>query len=421
MSHTEGAWQPLPQVSLLLEPPTLSSSAAAHQAPPRRSTVAAPPQHEPWLLAAGAYAREAGGWAAATKSIRARALFQYKPYSQQEPLDASEAEVAAVVEAVFGRQDGGPSAFQVRSIQSSAVPCCDGLCYNRSRAMLQACGTEPPGRPCCSDAALTTQSNPTHCPLLHPTSLLQGEAESLWDSLAGGAAYGLASGAATTGEVAAVVLVKLVMDMYVRAGPQAAFPLTLLLLQVRVCLCCACGSWVGGQSGVAGLPSPSPCCCSLCLACEASVAEACRAAPALPWGRESPLPWSWESCQVGALLPYALAHTAPTPPHFPTATTQVPQKPLMGGEPAAQARVFDLLYNLSVHGELLYDAAASAVPEDAAALADAGGCWRLRKAWGVRRGARMRAEGSRSSSWGCAVPHLPLALHALAGNAPRPV
>lgn len=37
-----------------------------------------------------------------------------------------------------------------------------------------------------------------------------------------------------------------------------------------------------------------------------------------------------------------------------------------------QARVFDLLYNLSVHGELLYDAAAEAVPEDAPALAEAG-------------------------------------------------
>lgn len=34
--------------------------------------------------------------------------------------------------------------------------------------------------------------------------------------------------------------------------------------------------------------------------------------------------------------------------------------------------MFDLLYNLSVHGELLYDSAAAALPEDAPALADAG-------------------------------------------------
>jgi hypothetical protein len=49
------------------------------------------------------------------------------------------------------------------------------------------------------------------------------------------------------------------------------------------------------------------------------------------------------------------------------------QKPLVGGDAAAQARVFDLLYNLSIHGELLYDTAAEALPEDAPALADAGG------------------------------------------------
>lgn len=51
------------------------------------------------------------------------------------------------------------------------------------------------------------------------------------------------------------------------------------------------------------------------------------------------------------------------------------QAPLLRGEPAVQARVFDLLYNLSVHGELLYDAAAEAVPEDAPALAEAGALW----------------------------------------------
>lgn len=69
----------------------------------------------------------------------------------------------------------------------------------------------------------------SHCTVLR----LQDAADSLWGSLAG-AQFGL-SGAASTGEVAAVILVKLIMDLYVTAGPRAAFPLALLLLQVRCC------------------------------------------------------------------------------------------------------------------------------------------------------------------------------------------
>ncbi|PRW39232.1 hypothetical protein C2E21_7090 [Chlorella sorokiniana] len=224
-SHIEGAWQPLPQLSLQLDAAAPSGCAAGgrsrtrqQQRRPTASAAAALPAEEPWLLAAAAYASEGGAWTAGrTATTRARMLFQYKPYSQQEPLVASEAEVAAVVEAVFGRWGNGPSAFE-------------------------------------------------------------GETASLWDRPpASEAAFGLAAGGAPTGEVAAVVLVKLVMDMYVKAGPKAAFPLTLLLLQA----------------------------------------------------------------------------------------------PLLRGDPAVQARVFDVLYNLSVHGELLYDAAAEAVPEDAPALAEA--------------------------------------------------
>lgn len=227
-SHTEGAWQLLPQLTLQLD------AGAARQAQkqdsaatgvrvdaaapaPTSAAAAAAPQQDPWLLAAAAYAAEAGaGWQGGGRGARARMLFQYKPYSKQEPLDLSEAEVAAVVEAVFGRVGAlGPPAFQ-------------------------------------EDAA------------------------ALWDSLSHGALFGLSS-AATTGEVAAVILIKLVMDLYVRAGPRAAFPLVLLLLQ----------------------------------------------------------------------------------------------KPLLSGDPATQCRVFDMLYNLSIHGELLYDTAAEAVPEDAPVLAEA--------------------------------------------------
>ncbi|PSC72009.1 hypothetical protein C2E20_4726 [Micractinium conductrix] len=224
VSHTEGAWQPLPRLALQLEGAGAQrrGGTAAAAAPAWRSASAAPPQQEPWLLAAGAYAADGGaGWAAAAaaggvRATRARMLFQYKPYSQQEPLALSDEEVAAVVEAAFGRW-------------GSTTP-----------------------------------------------SLFKGEASSLWDSLSHGERYGLAA-AATTGEVAAVILTKLVMDLYVRAGPCAAFPLALLLLQ----------------------------------------------------------------------------------------------KPLLSGDAATQARVFDFVFNLAVHGELLYDAAAEALPEDAPALADA--------------------------------------------------
>lgn len=130
VSHTAGAWQPLPHVSLALDPaaaaaagsgsgtfprshPATLARPAGSAAPPRPPITAAPPQLEPWLLAAGAYG-EAASWQQPTaRSTRARMLFQYKPYSQQEPLGLEEGEVAAVVEAVFGKMGGGPAAFQV--------------------------------------------------------------------------------------------------------------------------------------------------------------------------------------------------------------------------------------------------------------------------------------------------------------------
>ncbi|KAL4440437.1 hypothetical protein ABPG75_003438 [Micractinium tetrahymenae] len=227
-SHTEGAWQPLPQLTLQLDAGAArqargagnAAMAAGAAAPPPASAptaTAAAPQQDPWLLAAAAYAAESGaGWQGGGRGARARMLFQYKPYSKQEPLNMSEAEVAAVVEAVFGRMGApGPSAFLE-------------------------------------------------------------EAAALWDSLSHGALFGLSS-AATTGEVAAVILIKLLMDLYISAGARAAVPLALLLLQ----------------------------------------------------------------------------------------------KPLLSGDPATQCRVFDLLYNLSIHGELLFDTAAEAVPEDAPVLAEA--------------------------------------------------
>lgn len=129
-SHTEGAWQLLPQLTLQLDAGTArqaqkQDSAAtgvrvdAAAPAPTSAAAAAAPQQDPWLLAAAAYAAEAGaGWQGGGRGARARMLFQYKPYSKQEPLDLSEAEVAAVVEAVFGRVGAlGPPAFQVWAAQ----------------------------------------------------------------------------------------------------------------------------------------------------------------------------------------------------------------------------------------------------------------------------------------------------------------
>lgn len=87
-------------------------------------------------------------------------------------------------------------------------------------------------------------------------------------------------------------------------------------------------------------------------------------------------PAAAQRCHIGAALQlHATLSSVLLCPHATKngATAHPPlQAPLLRGDPAVQARVFDLLYNLSVHGELLYDAAAEAVPEDAPALAEAG-------------------------------------------------
>jgi hypothetical protein len=154
VSLAHGTWHALPRLALQLEPAAAAGAAASTSGrssttsssragpPPRTrsrlaaaprpaSAAAALPQHEPWLLAAGEYASAAAnGWqqqqqpaAAAGRASRARMLFQYKPYSQQEPLSLRDADVAAVLEAVFGRASGGPSAFQVRR-WLALQPCC---------------------------------------------------------------------------------------------------------------------------------------------------------------------------------------------------------------------------------------------------------------------------------------------------------
>lgn len=214
------------------------------------------------------------------------------------------------------------------------------------------------------------------CLLLFPA---QGEASSLWDSLSHGERYGLAA-AATTGEVAAVILTKLVMDLYVRAGPCAAFPLALLLLQVRAGRRGWEGRGRGGRAGGAAThwrPVPDfVCTLSGCRGLHPFRVQGISrptqtAAVYLP-----PLPCTSRRCPATLPPRPAFASTGLCTPQqplpHPVSTSSPPQKPLLSGDAATQARVFDFVFNLAVHGELLYDAAAEALPEDAPALADAG-------------------------------------------------
>eukprot|EP00887_Chlorella_sp_A99_P002375 scaffold10.g2375.t1 len=230
LSHTEGAWQPITGLTLSLEPAavlpaaTLQPPAAAGAGGEGGAGAAgAAGWQDPWQAALlGVYAQHAeGAGRTGGRAPRPRLLFQYKPYSLQEPLVLSEAEVSAVVEAVFGKMGAGPAAFRE-------------------------------------------------------------ESASLWDSLAAAGAFGVGPACSTGAprEVAAVILIKLIMDLYLKAGPRAAFPLALMLLQ----------------------------------------------------------------------------------------------KPLLGGSAAVKARVFDMLFNLSVHGELLYTPAAQeAASQEAQAEAEARG------------------------------------------------
>ncbi|KAL6778871.1 hypothetical protein ACKKBF_B04265 [Auxenochlorella protothecoides x Auxenochlorella symbiontica] len=218
LAHTEGDWRPLKGIHLALD------GGACPLPGPRRAAKdkgASDLSADAASLAAGTDAWH-GGPRMGDSSLRgpARAprpqlLFQYKPYAQQDSLDVGAPAVAAVVEAVFGAGLAGSAARAFETLPS----------------------------------------------------------ESLWDSADGAAAFGVSAGA-STGEVSAIILLKLVMDNYLKAGGRGAYAPTLLLLQ----------------------------------------------------------------------------------------------RALSSGRPAAQARVFDLLYNLSLHGELLYLSPAAEVPETAAAI-----------------------------------------------------
>lgn len=171
LSHTEGEWQPIRGMMLQL-PPTPGPVAAAALRPGGSAGPASAWPPEPWqsaVVGAEAYAHhhleEAGRPGA--KASRAQLLFQYKPYSQQEKLAMGEAEVSAVVEAVFGKMGAGPAAFkeEAASLWDSMAGGAFGLCpscttgegrpggcaactpavpLRPSHALL--CGTRQPGR-----------------------------------------------------------------------------------------------------------------------------------------------------------------------------------------------------------------------------------------------------------------------------------
>lgn len=101
-------------------------------------------------------------------ATRQRLLFQYKPYCEQDHLNLTDVEISAVLEAVFG------------NIDLAAAP-----------------------------SALAARRNEDH---------------------QGGQAGGV--GSATSNDAAGIILIKMIMDMYLKAGPKFAFPLALTMLEV---------------------------------------------------------------------------------------------------------------------------------------------------------------------------------------------
>lgn len=192
---------------------------------------------EPWLLQMPAGVDSAVNGRTAPSTSRRRLLFQYKPYSQQDPLHLSEQDIASVLEAAFGKIPLG----------------------NTSNG-----------------------ASPSVAPLPSPwlaSSPGGAGSPSPWGGSAsvGGGGLGVGMGLPTS-DVACVVLIKLIMDLYLSQGPQVTFSMVHFMLQ------------------------------------------------------------------------RAVVH----------------------GDGAAKGRVFDLILNLAVHGELLYDAPADQVPEDDAAVVEAG-------------------------------------------------
>jgi len=240
---TEGSWRALPHLKALSgQFHALNSAAGAfsHSFPVSNEDMFDGPSSaiDPWLLqpppTGGSPSLAAGGraqQAAASGAAHRRLLFQYKPYCQQDVLNLSEQDVAAVLEVAFGKI--------------------------------------PYGAPKDDSATVASTSSQQATP--RPTSSLRSYAGGS-STIGGGAGMNQ-----TPADVACVVLVKLIMDLFLAQGPQLTFSI------------------------------------------------------------------------VHSMLQRALLH----------------------GDGIARARVFDVIMNLAVHGELLYHAPGDQVPEDDAAVVEA--------------------------------------------------
>jgi len=202
------AWTPLPYIRMLSgqsaasspppQPEALSSLSSSSERFSRAATAGATGHVEPWLLHAFGSGPGSGVSHAGLSSERPRGLlFQYKPYSQQEALSLSASEVEGVVDAVFGRLKEASTA---RTVFEEGVGFGGGSGKNPGQNKL---GTSSPPAPAVDSGATTTTATAT---ATHAVSC---------------ASRGVAS----------VVLIKLIIDMYLRLGPRASFPLVLYLLQ----------------------------------------------------------------------------------------------------------------------------------------------------------------------------------------------
>jgi hypothetical protein len=128
------------------------------------------------------------------RGTRPRQLFQYKPYIQQAPLELTEIEIIAVIEAVIGPVDDANNSVFQRNGSSSR---------NNDALERELWGVETAG------SGLGMNNN---------NSNQQQQSKKL-------------NAHAPAGEAAAVILIKLVIDTYLRSGPGAAFPQILAMFQ----------------------------------------------------------------------------------------------------------------------------------------------------------------------------------------------
>ena len=160
-------------------------------------------------LGAGSQALAAAAASAPSARAPRRALFHHTPYTQQEPLDAlPPGDVAAVLEVVLGRAGGGvaPSALTGR------------------------CDQEAPDMHWRSPGDAPAGAAPVEAAQQQQHQQRQQQPGSVRGSAAGGAAA-TAPPRDSLGQVCSCILAKMVIDTWLCAGPAAAAPLVLRMLQ----------------------------------------------------------------------------------------------------------------------------------------------------------------------------------------------